>query len=74
MITFHFWSIQSITITIAQKTVIDCNRLRLTIMTTPCLFVAFKMFSIPNYRPKDSLGESRVPAWTHSESRRRWAM
>jgi len=33
MITFHFWSIQSITIT--QKTVIDCNRLRL--MITPCL-------------------------------------
>jgi len=27
-ITFHFWSVQSITIT--QKTVIDYNRLRLT--------------------------------------------
>jgi len=28
-ITFHFWSVQSITITITQKTAIDCNRLRL---------------------------------------------
>jgi len=34
MIRFHFWSVQSITIT--QKTVIDCNRLRLTITITPC--------------------------------------
>jgi len=37
MITFHRWSIQSITLTITQKTVIDCNRLRLTITITPCL-------------------------------------
>jgi len=37
MITFYFWSVQSITITITEKTVIDCNRLRLTITITPCL-------------------------------------
>jgi len=37
-IKFHFWSIQSITITTTQKTVIDCNRLLLTITITPCLF------------------------------------
>jgi len=36
-ITFHFWSIQSITITITQKSVINCNQLRLTITITPCL-------------------------------------
>jgi len=36
-ITFHSWSIQSITIAITEKTVIDCNRLRLTITITPCL-------------------------------------
>jgi len=31
------------------------------------------MFSVLNYRPENSLGESHVPVWTHSESRRRWA-
>jgi len=42
MIAFHFWSIQSITIT--QKTVIDCNRLRL--MITPCLVLVVIRFNI----------------------------
>ena len=35
MITFHFVSVQWITIT--QKTVIACNRLRLTITFISCL-------------------------------------
>jgi len=31
------------------------------------------MFSDLDYRPENSLGQSRVPVWTHSQSRRRWA-
>jgi len=31
------------------------------------------MFSVLNYIPENSLCESHVPVWTHSESRHRWA-
>jgi len=31
------------------------------------------MFSVLNYRPENSLGESQDPVRTHCESRRRWA-
>jgi len=39
MITDHFWSVQSITIMITQKTVIDCNR-ECRVKILPCRITA----------------------------------
>jgi len=57
-ITFHFWSVQSIT----QKTVIGCNQLQLTITITPCLMDVYRVLVMMLSRHWGcSFGETGIP-------------